>query len=66
MLEIINILFNLTCAAEINQESGFRLTSSYICSSVSTIHLKNKKNYLRDLLTYAYDRIAVLMVYTSY
>jgi hypothetical protein len=24
-------------------KTGFRLTSSHICSSVSTIHLKNKK-----------------------
>jgi len=47
-------------------KTGFRLTSSHICSSVSTIHLNNKKDYLRDLLTYAYDCIAVLMVYTSY
>jgi hypothetical protein len=65
-VRIINILFfKLTCAAEINK-TRFRLTSSHICSSVSTIHLKNKKDYLRDLLTYVYNCIAVLMVYTGY
>jgi hypothetical protein len=36
------IMLKLTCAAEINK-MGSRLTSSYICSSVSMIHLKNKK-----------------------
>jgi hypothetical protein len=65
MLEIFNILFKLTCVAETNK-TGFRLTSNHICSIVFTIHLKNKKSYPRDLLTYAYDCIAVLMMYTGY
>jgi hypothetical protein len=60
-----HIMLKLTCATE-NKRQGSRLTSSHICSSVSTIHLKNKKSYLRDLLIYSYDCIAVLMVYTGY
>lgn len=56
-----HIMLKLTCAAK-NKRQGFRLTSNHICSSVSTIHLKNKKSYLRDLLTYTYDWIVVLMV----
>jgi len=58
-----HIMFKLTCAVK-NKRQGSRLISSRICSSVSTIHLKNKKSYLRDLLTYAYNCIAILMMYT--
>jgi hypothetical protein len=54
-------MLKLTCAAEIKrQDSGLPLA---IFAQAFHEHLKNKKSYLRDLLTYAYDRIAVLMVY---
>jgi hypothetical protein len=39
--DIQRIILKLTCAGEIRQE--FRLTSNHICSSIFTIHLKNKK-----------------------
>jgi hypothetical protein len=42
LLEYVNILLKLTCAAKTNK-TGSRLTSNHIWSSVSTIHLKNKK-----------------------
>jgi len=62
-----HIMLKLTCATEINK-TGFKLTSCHLCSSASTKiwrKPKKKKYYLRDL-TYAYDCIAVLMVYTCY
>jgi hypothetical protein len=60
-----HIMLKLTCTAEINK-TGFRLTSSHLCSSASTKIWRKQKYYLRDLLIYAYDYIAVLMMYTCY
>jgi hypothetical protein len=49
---------------QIKQDSGLPLAIFAQAFPRST--LRTRKYYLRDLLTYAYDCIAVLMVYTGY